>query len=68
MVLTTLAMPQYANTYRFLINVDRHRLQKIYSEPTLKAALHQSNELLQDFIGKLSIWSEMEKQHEFRSD
>ena len=30
MVLTMLSMPQYANTYRFLINIDRHRLQGIY--------------------------------------
>ena len=61
MVLTTIAMPQYANTYRFLINVDRHRLQQIYAEPSLKVALQQSNTILQDFLGKLAIWAEMEK-------
>ena len=35
MVLTLLSMPQYANTYRFLINLDKHELQRIYEEKTL---------------------------------
>lgn len=30
MVLTMLSMPQYANTYRFLIHIDKHELQQIY--------------------------------------
>ena len=68
MVLTILSMPQYANTYRFLININAHELQKIYEEPSFGKALSQTNELLADFANKLSIWAELEKQHEFRTD
>ena len=68
MVMTVLTMPQFANTYRFLINVDKHQMQRIYEVKSFQDALYQTNEILGDFISKMSIWAELEKQHEFRQD
>ena len=61
MVLTLLSMPQYANTYRFLINLDKHELQRIYEERTLNVAQQKTNDLLGDFVNKVTIWADLEK-------
>lgn len=34
----------------------------------MEMALSQTNSLLGDFMSKLSIWAELEKQHEFKQD
>lgn len=38
MVLNMLSMPQYANAYRFLIELDKHELQKTYEEKNFHEA------------------------------
>lgn len=32
MLLTCVSLPQYINTYKFLVNVDSHALQDVYAE------------------------------------
>lgn len=31
MILTCVSMPQYVNTYKFLINADKHQLQNVFN-------------------------------------
>ena len=61
-------MPQYANSYRFLTTINNKQLQQIYEMRNHELALQQTNDLLGDFMSKLTIWSELEKQHEFKKD
>lgn len=68
MLLTCLSLPQYINTYKFLINIQRHQVQEVYEEPSLTKRLEKMNTLFTDFVNKLEIWNKLEEQYDFRSD
>lgn len=68
MLLTCLSLPQYINTYKFLINISRHQVQQVYEEPELSARLDRMNGLFADFVNKLEIWNKLEEQYDFRAD
>ena len=56
LLLTILALPQYINTYRFLINVEKHDLQRIYEAREILPALENINNIFSDFVNKFEIW------------
>lgn len=68
MLLTCLAMPQYINTYKFLMNINRHQIQEVYEEPDLTQRMEKINALFTDFVNKLEIWNKLEEQYDFRAD
>ncbi len=68
MLLTCLAMPQYINTYKFLMNITRHQIQDVYEDPDLTHRLEKINGLFTDFVNKLEIWNKLEEQYDFRAD
>lgn len=68
MLLTCLSLPQYINTYKFLINISRHQVQQVYEEPELSTRLDRMNGLFADFVNKLEIWNKLEEQYDFRAD
>ena len=61
-------MPQYVNTYKFLINADKHQLQTVFQLPDLSERLEQTNDLFSDFTNKLELWSKIEANHDFTQD
>ena len=61
MLLTTLALPQYINTYKFLINISRHQVQDVFEEGDLTTRLDKMNGLFTDFVNKLEIWNKLEE-------
>lgn len=60
MLLTMISLPQYINTYRFLINVTRQNIQDIYEEPNLTIRLEKMNTMFTDYVNKLDIWNKLE--------
>ena len=68
MLMTILALPQYANTYKFLVNVDKHKLQSVYELENIEDGLTQTNHLFSDFVNKLEIWRDLENQYESNQD
>jgi ATP-dependent Lon protease len=68
MVLTCLSLPQYINTYKFLINISKHQVQDIFQESDLGERLEKMNGLFTDFVNKLEIWNKLEEQYDFRAD
>jgi hypothetical protein len=61
-------MPQYINTYKFLMNITRHQIQDVYEEPDLTHRMEKINGLFTDFVNKLEIWNKLEEQYDFRAD
>lgn len=68
MLLTCLSLPQYINTYKFLINISKHQVQEVYQEKDLSERLDKMNGLFADFVNKLEIWNKLEEQYDFRAD
>ncbi|TNV83820.1 hypothetical protein FGO68_gene1573 [Halteria grandinella] len=68
MLLTCLSLPQYINTYKFLINISRHQVQEVFQESDLSERLDKMNDLFADFVNKLEIWNKLEEQYDFRAD
>ena len=61
-------MPQYVNTYKFLINADKHQLQKVFQEPDLTKRLDLTNDMFSNFTNKLELWDKLEQQYDFKQD
>jgi hypothetical protein len=53
-------MPQYVNTYKFLINTNRHDLQNVFGENDLSKRLNLANDLFTSFTNKLELWEKLE--------
>ena len=68
MLLTCLSLPQYINTYRFLINISKHQVQEVFEEPDLSERLEKMNTVFSDFVNKFEIWNKLEEQYDFRAD
>jgi ATP-dependent Lon protease len=68
MLLTCVSLPQYINTYKFLVNVDSHALQDVYQEKNLSLMLEKMNGIFTDFVNKIEIWSKLEQQYDFKAD
>lgn len=68
MILTCVSMPQYVNTYKFLINTDKHQLQQVFQEPDLRKRLELTNDLFSNFTNKLELWDKLEQQYDFKQD
>ena len=68
LVLTMLTLPQQINTYRFLVNIDKHQIQQIYEDKNRLSAQEKTNSILSDFYNKIKIWAELEQSHEFQKD
>ena len=68
MILTCMSLPQYINTYRFLININRDQIQDVYEEADLTRRLEKCNTMFTDFVNKLEIWHKLEEQYDFRTD
>ena len=68
MLLTCVSLPQYINTYKFLVNVDSHALQDVYEEKELSLTLEKMNAIFTDFVNKIEIWSKLEQQYDFKAD
>ena len=68
LLLTVLALPQYINTHKFLVNIEKHDLQRIYESKEVLPALRDVTDLFSDFVGKFEIWQNLEQQHDIRAD
>ena len=68
MLLTCMSLPQYINTYKFLINISKNQVQEIFEESNLTKRLEKINTVFTDFVNKLEIWNKLEEQYDFRSD
>jgi len=68
MLLACISMPQYINTYKFLINLNKTAIQDAYAEEDLSKRIEKTNELFSEFVNKLEIWSKLEQQYDFRTD
>jgi len=68
MLLACISMPQYINTYKFLINLNKAAIQDAYAEEDLSKRIEKTNELFSEFVNKLEIWSKLEQQYDFRTD
>lgn len=44
-ILTVLCMPQYINTYKFLVDVTKHQVQEIYQDNDLHNRIVKTNEI-----------------------
>ena len=55
-----MSMPQYVNTYKFLINSTRHDLQRAFAAPLLSDRLAITNDLFTSFTNKLELWDKLE--------
>lgn len=60
MVLTCVAMPQYVNTYKFLVNSSKHDLQEVFEQKELSSRLNMTNDLFTSFVNKLELWDKLE--------
>ena len=61
MLLTCVSMPQYVNTYKFLVNTNKHKLQEVYDEDDLTLRLEKANDMFTNFTNKLEIWDKLEQ-------
>ena len=68
MLLACISMPQYINTYKFLINLNKTAIQDAYAEEDFSKRIEKTNELFSEFVNKLEIWSKLEQQYDFRTD
>ena len=68
MLLTLISMPSYVNMYKFLIDANKHALQKIYEEQDLHARIEQTNEVFSNFVSKLELWNKLEHNYDFKQD
>lgn len=68
MILTCISMPQYVNQYKFLINTNKHEMQRVYANPNLHERLSDTNEMFSNFISKLELWDKLEQQYDFTKD
>jgi flagellar biosynthesis chaperone FliJ len=68
MLLACISMPQYINTYKFLINLNKAAIQDAYAEEDISKRIEKTNELFSEFVNKLEIWSKLEQQYDFRTD
>jgi len=68
MILTCVALPQYINTYKFLVNVPREQVQAVFEEKNLTQKMEGANNIFTDFVNKLEIWQKLEEQYDFRAD
>lgn len=68
MLLYIVSMPQFINTYKFLVNVDGHALQDVFQEKDRLVMLEKTNAIFTDFVNKVDIWSKLEQQYDFNKD
>jgi len=68
LLLTVIALPSYINDKKFLLDVSKHQLQKIYETEEIEHALKATNGLFSDFVNKYQIWNSLEQQHDIRQD
>lgn len=68
MLLTCISLPQYINTYKFLVNVSKHQLQDVYEQAVMLERLEKLNDIFTDFVNKIEIWQKLEEQYDFKSD
>ncbi len=68
MLLTCVSLPQYINTYSFLVNAKKHDLQLVYESDTLLKQLKGTSDIFTDFVNKIEIWQKLEQQYDFNSD
>ena len=68
MLLTCVALPQYINTYSFLVSISKHDLQRVYTESNLTRRLQGLSDIFSDFVNKMELWSKLEQQYDFKSD
>ena len=68
MLLTCMSLPQYINTYKFLINISKQQVQDIFEETNLTKRLEKMNTAFTDFVNKLEIWNKLEEQYDFKKD
>ena len=67
-VLTVLSMPSYINTYKFLVDINKHQIQEIYQEPDLHNRIVQTNEVFTKFVKKLELYTQLEQNYDFSKD
>ena len=68
MLLTCVSLPQYINTYSFLVNAKKHDLQQVYENDSLLKQLKGTSDIFTDFVNKIEIWQKLEQQYDFKSD
>lgn len=68
LLLTVIALPNYINDKKFLLDVSKHQLQAIYETDEIEHALKATNDLFSDFVNKYQIWKSLEQQHDIRQD
>jgi hypothetical protein len=68
MLLTCVSLPQYINTYSFLVKARKHELQKVYEAETTLERLQLTSDIFTDFVNKIEIWQKLEQQYDFKSD
>lgn len=68
MLLTCVSLPQYINTYQFLVKARKHELQKVYETDDIIDKLQGTSDIFTDFVNKIEIWQKLEQQYDFKSD
>ena len=56
MILTCVSLPQYINTYNFLVKARKHELQKVYESESILEKLKGTSDIFTDFVNKIEIW------------
>jgi Lon-like ATP-dependent protease len=63
-----MSLPQNLNTYKFLVDANRHDFQKVYETTSLEDRLQGMNALFSEFANKIEVWTKLEQQYDFKSD
>lgn len=61
MLLTCVSLPQYINTYQFLVKARKHELQKVFESNEVFDKLQGASDIFTDFVNKIEIWQKLEQ-------
>ena len=61
MLITQMSLPQNLNTYKFLVDANRHDFQKVYETTSLEDRLQGMNALFSEFANKIEVWTKLEQ-------
>ena len=67
-VLSLLSLPQYLNTYKFLIKTTTEQIQDVFQETDLNLRLNKLSGLFSDFVKKIELWAGLETDYNIRKD
>lgn len=66
--LALLCAPQNLNPYKFLVEVNKHDIQRIYELDNLSHRIKATNDVFTSFVKKLELWTNLEQNYDIKQD